>query len=265
MTVPFAAYPMVEEEHASGRVAAVYADMLTQMPMVPSLFRTLALCPPYLVMAWRQTAPVLQDGRAEAAGSELASRVRDVTPPPVDPTIRDELGQFVGPLGRMLFIASGLRLALDGDIRAAAARADIEPRASAPEAQRTVPSSAAIDDPRPFDAIRRDLSTPIVNSLWRHLAGLGLLASAWEHLGPHAPASMTAGGHLGDRARMMALETDWPVAATPAALSAAGCPDAASGMAAVLDGYRMTLPRVLALVAGCAPSTNDTSEAGVTP
>lgn len=264
MTVPVAAYPMVEEEHASGRVAAVYADMLTQLPMVPSLFKTLALCPPYLVMAWRQAAPVLQDGRAEAAGSELASRVRDVTPPPADTVIRDELGQFVGPLGRMLFIASGLRLALDGDIQGAAARADITPGDSAPKPERDVPASAAIDDSRPFDAIRRDLSTPIVNSLWRHLAGLGLLVSAWEHLGPHAPDGVAAGGHLADRARLMARETDWPVAATPAALSAAGCPDAASGMAAILDGYLMTLPRVLALVAGCAPSPNDTTDGGVT-
>lgn len=255
MTVTSAAYPMVEEGQATARVAAVYAEMLAGMPMVPSLFKSLALCPPYLVMAWRQASPLLDGGQAEAAGSTLASRVREVTPPPPNAAVREELGRFVGPLGRMLFLASGLRLALEGELGADPASAEITPQDSAPEPERDVPAATAVDDSQVLGAIRSRLSTPIINSLWRHLAGLDLLAPAWEHLAPHTPGAIEAGPQVGDHARTLATDARWRVAASPAALAAAGCPDAAPGMLAVLDGYLLTLPRVLALVAGCTKDT----------
>jgi len=50
----FAIYPMVEEAEATGVVAAVYAELLRRMPFVPSLFKSLAVCPPYLVLAYEQ-------------------------------------------------------------------------------------------------------------------------------------------------------------------------------------------------------------------
>jgi len=49
---PMALYPMVEEATATGTVAAVYAQIVAVMPIVPSVFKSLALCPPYLVLAW---------------------------------------------------------------------------------------------------------------------------------------------------------------------------------------------------------------------
>lgn len=148
---------------------------------------------------------------------------------------------------------SWLRLALDDEVDAAPSQADITPMDRAPEPERNVPRVSAAEDPRPFDAIRNQLSTPIVNSLWRHLAGLGLLAPAWDQLRPHTPAAVEAGGPVGDHARALAADARWPVAASPSALALAGCADAAGGMSAVLDAYLLTLPRVLALVAGCAP------------
>jgi hypothetical protein len=48
------AYPMIEEDEATGRVAAVYADVLARAPLVPSLLKSLGVCPPYLVLAWEQ-------------------------------------------------------------------------------------------------------------------------------------------------------------------------------------------------------------------
>jgi hypothetical protein len=58
----FAIYPMVEEAEAAGVVAAVYAALLGGMPFVPScLFKSLAVHRGYLVLAYKQAAPALQD------------------------------------------------------------------------------------------------------------------------------------------------------------------------------------------------------------
>jgi hypothetical protein len=54
LTNAFAIYPMVEEHEATGRVAGVYNQILESMPFVPSLFKSLATCPGYLVLAWDQ-------------------------------------------------------------------------------------------------------------------------------------------------------------------------------------------------------------------
>ena len=54
MTVSFVPYPMIEEDEATGRVAAVYTRVLEHSAFVPSFLKSLALCPPYLVLAWEQ-------------------------------------------------------------------------------------------------------------------------------------------------------------------------------------------------------------------
>lgn len=249
--VTVAAYPMVEEQDAAGRVAAVYAQVLDRMPMVPSLFKSLATCPPYLVLAWRQARGVLDDGQASDAGGRLAALAEDVTPPPGDDRAREELARFVGPLGRMLVVTSGLRLALDGDVDAPPADAAIEPGGVVPSPERDVPPLAELSDPDVLGAIRSQLATPIVNSLWRHLAGMGLLDVAWAHLTDHAAGAVRAADELAGHSRSLASKLRWGTAASPDAMAIAGCADAASGMRAVLDAYLLTLPRVLALVAGC--------------
>ncbi len=55
----YAFYPMVEESEATGVVAGVYTELLQRMPFVPSLFKSLAVCPPYLVLAYEQCGSVL--------------------------------------------------------------------------------------------------------------------------------------------------------------------------------------------------------------
>lgn len=78
----FAIYPMVEEREATGVVAGVYAELLTRMPFVPSLFKSFALCPQYLVLAYAQSAGVLDGEELKRNGKELGASVRDVVQPP---------------------------------------------------------------------------------------------------------------------------------------------------------------------------------------
>lgn len=81
----FAAYPMVEEAQATGVVAGVYASLLDQMPFVPSLFKSLAVCPGYLVLAAEQAAPALADPTFASIAERLAASVRAAAAPPPTP------------------------------------------------------------------------------------------------------------------------------------------------------------------------------------
>ncbi|CCG01762.1 hypothetical protein [Blastococcus saxobsidens] len=244
----FAAYPMVEEADATGVVAAVYARLLEQMPFVPSLFKSLALCPGYLLLAYEQSAPVLSQDQFGSTAQDLVSSVRGVVQPPADADVRAGLAEFAGPLSRMLLLAAGLRLALDGELDLPSAPGDapaprpVQPRSPAPS-----PWDAPA--PRLYGEICTALETPIVNSIWRTLAGRGLLEPAWAALGPQVPASRPAADDLQARVSEAARRLPWRVAATPAALEQAGLGDARPGMAGVLDAYLATLPRVLVLVA----------------
>lgn len=243
-----AGYPMVEEADATGVVAAVYARLLEDTPFVPSLFKSLALCPGYLVLAHEQAAPVRSDRTFGSLASELAASVRSAATPPADEQVREALAQFVGPLSRMLLLAAGLRLALDDVLDAPPAGGPVlEPRPVEPRA----PAPSTWDAPTPglFGEIRAALDTPLINSVWRVLAGRGLLEPAWTALRPQTGATRAAADDLRLRALEAARRVPWQSAASPAALQAAGLGDAAPGMASVLDCYLATLPRVLVLVA----------------
>jgi hypothetical protein len=77
----FVGYPMVEEAEATGVVAGVYAGLLESMPFVPSLFKSLALCPGYLVLAHEQVVPVLPDPSFGCAAQQLVASVWNVATP----------------------------------------------------------------------------------------------------------------------------------------------------------------------------------------
>ncbi|MCZ2824436.1 MULTISPECIES: hypothetical protein [unclassified Modestobacter] len=246
-----ASYPMVEEADATGVVAAVYADLLEGMPFVPSLFKSLALCPGCLVLAHEQAVPVLSTDEFGSAAQRLVTSVRDVAEPPADADVRAALAGFAGPLSRMLLLAAGLRLALDGELDLpsapghAPAPRPVQPREPAP-------SPADAPAPQVYGEICAALETPIVNTVWRSLAARDLLEPAWAALRPQVEVSRPAADHLQARASEVARGLPWRVAASPAALEHAGVTDARPGMAAVLDAYRATLPRVLVLVASSA-------------
>jgi hypothetical protein len=244
----FVGYPMVEEADATGVVAAVYARLLDGMPFVPSLFKSLALCPGYLVLAYEQAAPVLAHPSFGSTAQQLITSVHEAAGPPADAEVRGALAEFAGPLSRMLLLAAGMRLALDGEL-------DVPPAPGSTPAPRPVeprshvPATEDAPSPRLYGEIRTALETPLVNSIWRSLAGRGLLDAAWAQLGPQVSASRPTAENLRERAVEAARRLPWQVAATPASLERAGIADAHPGMAAVLDAYLTTLPRVLVLVA----------------
>lgn len=246
-----AAYPMVEETDATGAVAAVYADLLAGgAQFVPSLFKSLALCPAYLVLAHDQAAVQAETAFADAA-HELAGTVRGAARPPPDAQTREQLGGFVPPLARMLLLTAGLREALDGRLSAPPAQPRELP-ARPVQPPRQAPPTAQAGEPERFGEIRTALRTPIVNTIWRELAASDRLDGAWSALGPQVPTTASAAEELRRRALDVAAGLPWKSAATPDSLAAHGAADAGPGMRAVLSAYLLTLPRVLALVASSA-------------
>lgn len=246
-----AIYPMVEEADATGSVSAVYGQILSRMPLVPSLFKSFAVCPTYLVLAWRQAAPVLDAEDFVDAAQRLRSSVENVVSPPPDAQVRSTLARFVDPLAKMLLLSAGLYVALDSDLGGEPAASD-PPAWQDATASRPAPSQWQADADELFGRIRAALKTPIINSIWRELAGHGQLEHAWMHLEPQVATIHDRADGLQSDALDAARTLHWRVVADRRAVRAAGIEDAAPGMAAVLDAYVKTLPRVLVLAASSA-------------
>ena len=79
--------------------------------------------------------------------------------------------------------------------------------------QRPAPSQWQADADELFGRIRAALRTPIVNSIWRAVAGQGQLERAWAHLEPQVPAALEAADALQQAAFDAAREQHWPVVA----------------------------------------------------
>jgi len=247
----FGAYPMVDEGQATGRVAGVFADLLsTGMPFVPSLFKSLALCPPYLVLAHDQVRSVLPGPASAEAAQHLARGVRDAVEPPRDPEVREHLARFVEPSSQMLLASAGLLEALEGGLTAPAARDRRLPvRPVRPQGH--LPATDESPDRELYGRIRAGLGTPVVNSAWRSLSAAGHLRAAWSALEPQLATALPVADQLQGRARAAARALPWGSAASPQALAAHGVEDAAPGMRSVLRTYLLTLSRLLVLTA-CA-------------
>lgn len=208
----------------------------------------------YLVLAHEQAAGVLQEEAFGALATDLSASVRHATSPPEDGAVRAALARFIGPLSRMLLLSAGLLAAVNDelDVPPAPGRAPL-PRPVRPG--RPAPSPQDAPAPQLYGEIRAALQTPLINSIWRALAGNGQLATAWTALGPQVEATRAAADALQQRALTAAQRVPWRVAATPAALERVGLGDAAPGVVSILDTYVITLPRVLALVASSDDST----------
>lgn len=150
-----ARYPMVEPGAATGTVAAVYARITGQMPFVPSLFKSLAVCPRYLALAWNQAAPALRDPDHRAVAAGLAESVRTAARPPADGRIREAMAGFIAPLGRMLLVCAGLREGLAGRLDGARPGGRCRQPAS-----RSGPSSPYPHPRRPADGTSTARSVP---------------------------------------------------------------------------------------------------------
>lgn len=248
-----AGYPMVDEADATGRVAGVYRAILDRLPMVPSLFKSLAVCPGYLELAWAQTDAIRASDEFTAAAGRSADRASEAVPAPPDRAVREVLARFVEPLARMLLVTAGLRAALDGTVTGAPATPAALPAPRQLVPQLDIPSTDELDADL-VGAIRRDLGTPIVNSVWRLAAARGVLASAWDHFRPATATEAFArrAARVSGDALEAAGALSWPVVASPAALDERQLADAAPGASAILDAYLATLPSVLTLVASSA-------------
>ncbi|HEV2752680.1 MAG TPA: hypothetical protein VGV36_02455, partial [Solirubrobacteraceae bacterium] len=195
------AYPMVEEDEATGRVAAVYAAVLEQAPFVPSLLKSLAVCPPYVVLAWEQAAPVLASADAAETVERLAASVTDAATPPGDPRDRRLLAGFVEPLGRMLLVSCGLLAALEGALAGRpSARGSAPPAPSQPLRSSVAPIGGLAAHADVLGRVRAALDTPIVNSVWRRAAEEGRLEALWDQLEPQATANRARADALHDAA-----------------------------------------------------------------
>lgn len=246
------AYPMVEDDEAVGRVAAVYAAALEGAPFVPSLLKSLALCPPYLVLAWEQAAPVLGDSAMSDTARELAAEVQDAAVPPGERHDRELLSEFVEPLARMLLLACGLLAALDDDLPglSPAVPRDLEPPRS--PLARPIPTVAELVTAAPvFGRIRAGLDTPIINTIWRRVAAEGRLEAIWSHLEAQTAVTRPRAAELQRAAMVAARDLPWTCVADRRSLAGVGIADAAPGAVAILEAYVNTLPRVLTLVASC--------------
>ena len=249
---------MIEEEEARGRVAAVYGAALARAPFVPSLLKSLAVCPEYLLLAWDQASAVLGGEELGRSASRLGAMVTEAATPPADAHDRELLGAFVGPLGRMLLLSCGLLCALEG--RLAGHPAATVPQLAPPRApvQAGVPSVSELSAHAPvLGRIRLALDTPIVNSIWRKAAAEGRLEAVWEQLEPQAAPTRGNADALQDAASSAAADLPWERVADREALRATGIEEAEPGMNAILRAYVTTLPRVLALVASSGTTGDD--------
>lgn len=251
MSASVVGYPMVEEARAEGRVAGVYSQMLGYSEFVPSIFKSLALCPDYLVLAWRQSEPAMVGGQLSSAAEELTETAAGAVEPPRDPRARELVAGFVGPLGLMSILAAGLRGALRGELEAPSARADA-PAPPGEPLQARVASTADLDAGEVLGEIRAGIGTPIVNTIWRRLAEEGLLRDVWNGFAPQLSRSRPVAEELEAQAVALAGALHWEQLADRQALELAGCGECAPGMEAVLDAYVATLPRVLALAGSSA-------------
>ncbi len=249
---------MIEEDEAAGRVAAVYGAALERTAFVPSLLKSLAVCPQYLLLAWDQASGVIDEAELGQAASRLGAMVTEAATPPTDPNDRELLGAFIGPLGRMLLLSCGLVTSLEGNL------AGLPPATVAQLPPPRAPLQAAVPSVRELAAhapvlgrIRLALDTPIVNSVWRKAADEGRLEAVWEQLEPQAARTRGDADALQDAATSAAAELPWKRVADRSALRATGVEDAEPGIRAILRAYVTTLPRVLTLVASSGASADD--------
>ena len=249
---------MIEEDEATGRVAAVYVAALERAPFVPSLLKSVAVCPGYLVLAWEQAAPVLDGPELPERAGRLAARVAHSATPPSDPRDRELLGAFVEPLGRMLLLSCGLLIALDGGLPARPSATGARPSPTHAQLPRPVPSVGDLAaHSAVFGRLCAALETPIVNSVWRRAAAEGRLEELWEELEPQVTRTRTSADALEEAAIAAAAELPWQAVASADALRTAGIADAEPGIRSILRSYATTLSRVLTLLACCSPAGED--------
>lgn len=232
------------EEEATGRVAAVFADVRRRLAFTPALFEALAVDPPALERAWAQARALLDEPGLAAAAARLRAAAAPPRPARPSAAVRAAVAPFDAELPGMLLVVSSLGLALDGRLPLAAPPPLALPAGGRPP-EPTVP---ALRGEHPLYAeIRALYGTAHVPSLYRSLAARGLLEQAWRTAGPllvgaEGRARVARVARAGEREALR--------------LCRLACFDAESARG-IVEQFRVALPRNLVVVtalSGAAPA-----------
>lgn len=248
----------IEEADATGEVAAFYADFRATLraSFVPTVFRSLARHPAWLLPAWRALGPNLATAAAEEGAAALrracADRLDAIVAPGAPPRLEGAAGEeiravletFAYVIPKAWLAVTALREALEGRPLPGAAPADRTalPR-GVPARMPAIPLlPEAPDDPRVraiFEAARERMGRPAVPSLYRTLGRWpAYLAAVWERViepGPLAGYRAAVPGLIGEAARA--------AHALPHPLALAG--PASDGVAGILAVYQRNMPETL--------------------
>lgn len=233
--------PEIAEPDATGQVAQVFDEIRNHVSFVPGLFRSLALAPDYLALAWEQAAPHLSAPDFLASATTLADTVSSAVTPPAALPAREILRQYAS--GRMLLLSTALETTL-GSQSEGSRQLDYHTNLAARANRSTVFSPTHPT----FQHLRIALKSPLINTVWRHLYRKDLLDATWTELGPQIHIAHRGAPEIEARASAAARSLTWPLA--PSA-GMDGMDDRSSFLYAqqIVTLYRYTLSRVLVLVA----------------
>jgi hypothetical protein len=225
-------YDLLHEEHATGLVLSVFADVRARMPFVPAIFKALARDPGALEPAWLQARALYDDPRAAEAASRLAEQARAELTYRPSAAVRRSAAPFAADLPSLLLVVTSLGLSLDG-VHPLRER----PRPNLPDPAPLPPTPVPeLREEHPLYAeIRAVYRTEHVPSLYKALAADGVLEEAWAGIGP-----LLAGAEGGRLVAELEAAADGEARAFPEYAFFA-----AEEARSVLAQFRIALPRNL--------------------
>ena len=259
------AIPMQEEVDAVDAVALVYRDIRTVSAVVPSPFKSMAINPAYLELAWAQ----IKETRSAivAMAEELAQYARSICVAADSPKLPAEAHEsllssaFLVP--QTLLMVELLSALLEGSIeerprKGAALRlaAGSEETIAVPAIPMISQSDATSTDREMYTEIQEVYGIPFVSSIFKILAAKQQLRGAWDRASAFQSSQegRDLAEMLGARARSMVTSQIQDGFAGPGALSAMGELGSRGSLVQLLDIYRQGIPQVLVFVSLGQPS-----------
>lgn len=234
--------PMVAEWEASGRVAAVFADIRRAFPYVPLVYRALAIQPGGLAVVWSHVRQVLHDPGLVGAARHLEQADPTTTPllalplvhltQPRQDALRAIFSHFAQTLPAQLLAVTSVGLALAGDATGGPVPPTVPPLTGPyppPSVDLVEPDEAAEPVRHRFRQVRALLGLPYIEAPWRVLASDPvLLETVWLGVTRHLArdAFHDHERHLAETVRRLAAELTPSHVASPEALAAVGCEEA---------------------------------------
>lgn len=232
-------YRLLPEEDAGGLTLSIFRDVRARMPFVPAIFKALAADPAALEAAWLQARALYDDPRCSDAADRLAELSRPALAYRPSAGVREAVAPFAADLPRLLLIVTSLGLSLDGEH---APRPPPPTRWPAPEPLPETPVPEQREEHPLYGEIRAVYGTEHVPSMYKALAATGLLAEPWAAIGPFLASPDGRG---------LVAEVE-----SAAEREARAFPEyayfRAEAARAVVDQFRIALPRNLVFVAAAA-------------